>query len=252
MIYATGDTHGRMDWGKIHPENWPLGQTLTRDDYLVICGDFGAVWSWGPQDHEELAWYEAQPWTTLWVDGNHENHDLIDSFEVSERFGGRVQVVPGYPHVVHLMRGEVYDLPVMDGQTVRCFVMGGAPSIDKMWRVEGVSWWARELPSREEYDHGQDGLQQVGWSVDYVFTHEVPSSAAVDILGQEFIDRHPSGRFNEVADYLQLIDDQLDKQRLRMWYAGHHHVDRMVIDEQHCVLYHQVVRLGEGPRTETE
>lgn len=250
MIYVTGDTHGRMDWGKIHPENWPVGQTLTRDDYLIICGDFGAVWSMGPKDHEELSWYENQPWTTLWVDGNHENHDIIDSFEVTERFGGHVQVVPGYPHVIHLMRGEVYDLPLDVDTTVRCFVMGGAPSIDRVWRTEGVSWWARELPSQEEYERGIKNLEACNWQVDYVFTHEIPLYAAVDILGLGFINKHKSGGFNQVAEHLQYVDDRLDKERLKMWYAGHHHVDRMVMDDQHCVLYHQVVPLGARPTSE--
>ncbi|MBP3885099.1 MAG: hypothetical protein J6D54_09210, partial [Olsenella sp.] len=139
MIYVTGDTHGSHDVGKLHPRQWPEGQGLGRDDYLVILGDFGAIWDWGTDDHALLAWYEAQAWTTLFVDGNHENFDLIDAFDVSEMFGGRVQVVPGYPHVIRLMRGEVYDLPVArgdaargdaaPGETVRCFVMGGAPSI---------------------------------------------------------------------------------------------------------------------------
>lgn len=247
MIYVTGDTHGSMDWGKLRPESWPVGQTLTRDDYLVICGDFGAVWSMGPEDHAELAWYEAQPWTTLWVDGNHENHDLIDSFPVTERFGGRVQVVPGYPHVIHLMRGEVYDLPVSLRETVRCFVMGGAPSIDRVWRVEGVSWWARELPSQEEYDRALVNLDACGRQVDYVFSHEVPFHAAVELLGPGFLRKHQSGGFNQVAEHLQYVDDILDKDRLKMWYAGHHHQDRMLLDDKHCVLYRQVVALGERP-----
>jgi hypothetical protein len=141
MIYVTGDTHGRHDVGKLHARQWPEGQGLSREDYLVILGDFGAIWDWGTDDRALLAWYEAQPWTTLFVDGNHENFDLIDAFEVSEMFGGRVQVVPGYPHVVHLMRGEVYELPVARGgeargETARCFVMGGAPSIDVAYRVD--------------------------------------------------------------------------------------------------------------------
>ena len=30
--------------------------------------------------------------------------------------------------------------------------MGGAYSIDKLVRIEGVSWWPDELPSNEEYN----------------------------------------------------------------------------------------------------
>lgn len=250
MIYVTGDTHGRSDWGKLHPQSWPLGQTLTRDDLVIICGDFGAVWSMGPRDHEEFAWHESQPWTTLWVDGNHENHDIIDTFEVSERFGGRVQEVPGYPHVIHLMRGEVYDLPVSAEESARFFVMGGAPSWDRIWRTEGTSWWAREMPSRAEYYHATASLDRADWSVDYVLSHEVPYSAMAEALGGAYLTTHKSPPHNELSDFLQHVDEKLDKDRLRMWYAGHYHVDRMAMDDRHCVVFQQVLPLGGRPGCE--
>lgn len=247
MIYVTGDTHGKLDIAKIQPEMWPEGQTLSRNDYLVICGDVGAVWGSPERDDALLSWYEAQPWTTLWVDGNHENHDRIDSFEVSERFGGRVQVVPGYPHFIHLMRGEVYDLPSAPGETVKVFVMGGAPSRDRAWRTEGVNWWEREMPDDEEYDNAENNLGRCNWSVDYVFTHEVPENAMMDALDEEYSIEHYESFKNKLAGFLQYVDDQLDKDQLEMWYAGHYHRDCLVMDDQHCILYDEVVTLGSGP-----
>lgn len=255
MIYVTGDTHGDIDRRKIGARNWPDGQRLTRDDFLVICGDFGALWSGGPRDEELLSWYESQPWTTLFVDGNHENFDLIEALPVSTGFGGNIQVVPGFPHVIHLMRGEVYDLPVSASKTVRAFVMGGAPSIDAEWRTPGISWWPSEMPDYEEYDNAEINLGRVGWSVDYVFTHEVPAEGVADALawvdGADLgIDDGYGGTEpspNELSDFLQYVDDHLDKDRLTMWYAGHYHVDCEVMDDQHCVLYEQVVELGSAP-----
>lgn len=198
-------------------------------------------------DREVLAWYEDQPWTTLFVDGNHENHDVIDTLPVTERWSGKVQVVPGFPHVVHLMRGEVYDLPLGGGTTTRCFVMGGAESTDRWCRTEGVNWWAREMPSDEEYENAVSNLERVGWSVDYVLTHEVPYGAMADALCWRYwIQRRDPPR-NELSGFLQYVDDRLDKRRLGMWYAGHHHVDRMVMDNRHCVLYQQVMPLGDAP-----
>jgi hypothetical protein len=44
MIYVTGDTHGRKDIDKLYASCFPEGQTLTREDYVIICGDFGALW----------------------------------------------------------------------------------------------------------------------------------------------------------------------------------------------------------------
>lgn len=245
MIYVTGDTHRDIDKAKLEPSQWPQGQLLTRDDYLIICGDFGAIWNReGEGDNALLSWYEQQPWTTLFVDGNHENHDRIDTFPVTERFGGKVQVVPGYHHVVHLMRGEVYELPVSQSQTVRAFVMGGATSTDKMWRTEGLSWWAREMPSQEEYDNATANLKRVNWQVDYVFTHDVPYNALVDALDWSYAIQHCDPKGNELTGFLQWVDDELDKDYLKMWYAGHYHVDKPVMDDKHCILYQKVVPLG--------
>lgn len=247
MIYVTGDTHGTRDCRKLRKDSWPDGQRLTRDDYLIICGDFGGLWDGDTRDRELLSWYESQPWTTLWVDGNHENHNLIDSMSTTTRFGGRVHVEPAYPHVIHLMRGEVYDLPATPSETVRAFVMGGAPSIDLAWRTEGVNWWAREMPDDEEYYTATENLRACDWAVDYVFTHEVPEDALDDALEWSEAAWEDEPEENELMEFLQDVDNHLDKDRLRMWYAGHYHVDCTVMDEQHCVLYEQIVPLGEGP-----
>ncbi|MEE0718854.1 MAG: hypothetical protein U0M39_09200 [Oscillospiraceae bacterium] len=42
MIYATGDTHGNFQ--RLEPEHFPEQAQMTRDDYMIICGDFGGVW----------------------------------------------------------------------------------------------------------------------------------------------------------------------------------------------------------------
>ena len=43
MIYITGDKHGDYQLGDLKPSAWPAGQTLSKDDYLIITGDFGGV-----------------------------------------------------------------------------------------------------------------------------------------------------------------------------------------------------------------
>lgn len=247
MIYVTGDIHGHIDIHKLSSRLWPEGRTLTRDDYLVICGDFGNVWDGGNQDRYWLSWLEDKPWTTLWVDGNHENHDLIDGFAVEELFGGRVQRVPGSPHVIHLMRGEVYDLPVGDGSLARCLVMGGATSTDRDWRTPGLSWWEREVPSNEEYDRATASLERVGFSVDYVFTHTCSSGIKPYALRWNYNIMRHDPETDQLEGFLQWVDERLDKERLKVWYFGHYHADMVCRDEHHALLYQQIVRLGDLP-----
>lgn len=42
-IYVTGDIHAEPD--RFNTENFPEQKELTRDDYMIICGDFGLVWA---------------------------------------------------------------------------------------------------------------------------------------------------------------------------------------------------------------
>jgi hypothetical protein len=45
-VYVTGDVHGRAEYGasRFAFKSWPLGRTLTRDDVVIVAGDFGFVW----------------------------------------------------------------------------------------------------------------------------------------------------------------------------------------------------------------
>ena len=241
--YVTGDIHGSIDIGKLIPYRWPEGQKLRRCDYLLICGDFGLVWSENPpvEDRYFLGWLNSQPWTTLFIDGNHENHDLLDSFEVTQWHGGKVHVVPEYPNLIHLMRGQVFDM----GYDGLWFTMGGGWTRDSSWRIPGDGWWPRELPSDEEYAEARANLDAVDWSVDYVITHECPRSrrpyAMYDWYREEF---DPA---DELSVFLDEVDQRIDHQRLKRWYSGHYHSDRTLGDDQHVLLYRQIIPLGTLP-----
>jgi len=52
MIYITGDTHGEFKY-RFNTENFPEQREMTKDDYVIICGDFGGVWDVGWE--QELA-----------------------------------------------------------------------------------------------------------------------------------------------------------------------------------------------------
>lgn len=141
MIYFTGDIHGNIDIHKLKNKNF----TATKDDYLIILGDFGCVWDGSKQDDYWLNWLEDKPYTVLFVPGNHENYDLLRSYPTEEWHGGIIRRIR--PSVIMLERGYVFEI---EGNTFFC--MGGAVSIDKSYRKEGVSWWADEMPSTDEFN----------------------------------------------------------------------------------------------------
>jgi hypothetical protein len=56
MIYITGDTHIPIDIHKLKNQFFnPPGATKS-NTYLIICGDFGAVWNYKGEDKEEKYW----------------------------------------------------------------------------------------------------------------------------------------------------------------------------------------------------
>ena len=57
MIFITGDTHRLMDVQKIDIDNFPEQKLLTRNDYLIICGDFGGVWNKDKESKTETISY---------------------------------------------------------------------------------------------------------------------------------------------------------------------------------------------------
>lgn len=232
-VFLTGDTHGELDMGKVDQFAVGEGASLTRDDYLIILGDFGLLWSDPPSENEaaRLDWLEQCPWTTLVVDGNHENFDLLDALPEETWAGGRIQRIR--PHVLHLMRGETYRF---GGHSF--FVVGGAHSIDKQWRTPHRSWWPQEVPDDDERRYIAARAAEVG-EVDYVLSHCPPTGQY-----QRYRARY-AGFWGPSDEYTDWLEEHVEGVfAYKRWYFGHLHMD-LPDDKPHTVLYNQVVPLDD-------
>lgn len=72
MIFITGDCH--RDFRRFNTTNFPEQKEMTKEDCVIICGDFGSVWNKEKESKEEkhlLDWLESKSFTTLFIDGNH-------------------------------------------------------------------------------------------------------------------------------------------------------------------------------------
>lgn len=222
MIYVTGDVHGSLDIGKLSTQRFPQLKSLTKSDYVIVCGDFGLVWDNRKSDLYWREWLSEKPFTTLWVDGNHENFDLLYQFPVSEKFGGKVREIA--PDVFHLERGQVLTI-----DDKKFFVMGGAESHDKAYRKEHVSWWKEEMPTIEEMRRGVDALNACNWSVDYVISHCAPRSVQMTI--NHLFDSDP------LVSFLEIVRMDLN---FKKWFFGHYHIDKRIGD-QFYAIYNSIV-----------
>ncbi|MCC8044064.1 MAG: metallophosphoesterase [Clostridiales bacterium] len=252
MIYLTGDTHA--DWmSRLSSDIFPEGKEMTKDDYVIILGNFG-IWQNDSSEQYRLDWLEGKPFTTLFLDGNHENFDRLysEEFPTVPFAGGMAQRIR--PSVYHLLRGEAYTLA-----DKIFYVFGGASSHDirdgilqkgdpriqiwkrdnawgrrpyKLFRVEHESWWKQELPSESEIAHGRKTLDGLGWKVDYVLTHCAPLEI------QKMMD--PGWAQTDVL--IDFLSEVYEKADFRHWFFGHYHMEKNVTEKMH-VMYKQIFRL---------
>ncbi len=231
-IFVTGDIHASYDIAKLSESRFDT-TGLTKDDYVIICGDFGLVWTNSASEQYWMRWLEARPFTTLFVDGNHEGFSLLNSLPETTWHGGNVHQVS--TTVFHLQRGQMYDI---DG--FRIFTMGGAASseYDRKHRVLGKTWFTEEVPCEQEREAALETLDNADWKCDFVITHCAPTSAAQGIA--EHTDRLEIHPMDEYTDWLQTIQDKLTYTH---WFCGHYHIDAQIQDKA-TALYNRIALLS--------
>lgn len=104
MIYITGDCHSNFE--RFNPRNFSEQKEMTKDDYVIICGDFGGVWNKDGESKMEtsaLDWLDGKAFTTLFVDGNHENFDRLYAYPVEKRFGRQPDLKNGFLDIIMII-----------------------------------------------------------------------------------------------------------------------------------------------------
>lgn len=233
MVYVTGDTHGNQhEWQSIDA-------LLQPGDTIIITGDFGYLWCGSRREKQFFDQLAKKPYTVLFIDGNHENFDLLHALPIENWHGGRVHFLR--PNLIHLMRGEVYEI---EGK--RVFVFGGGYSLDKARRKPGVSWWPEELPSQEEICNAEEklrALREQGRPLDFIITHIAPSDA-LDYLSCVNRDIR-NVLFPEEMELVSALNRLSLNWNWKMWYFGHLHVDVELMGK-YIALLHAVRELETG------
>ena len=212
MLYITGDTHGET--GRFLYKKSAIEKNLTENDKLIICGDFGYIWKNSDEEKKFLDYLAKKKYQILWVDGNHENFDLIEEYPVEEWCGGKVHIIRrdkvGTPKIIHLMRGQIFEI---EGK--RIFTFGGGYSIDRYMRTPGRSWWPQEMPNDDEMKEAVQNLKAYENKVDYIITHTAPEDTM-----NIFHKYHPDeSRLNNFLEWVR------ENTEYKHWFFGHMHQD---------------------------
>ena len=246
MIHVTGDTHGTFT-RLTQPQN-----NIKKGDTIIICGDFGGVWSGSVSEQGKLNELANLPYTILFCSGNHENYDLLEYYDTEEWNGGLVRKIR--ENVMLLLRGQVYTI---EGN--KFFVFGGAKSHDIQdgildpeeenfrikyeelierdanFRIKHISWWEEEMPSLEELITGIENLCKNNWEVDNVITHCCDEETTKELCKKTHREYEPDILIN----YFSIIKKKL---KYKKWYCGHHHMEKNI--EKTRVLYREIIELG--------
>lgn len=237
-VLVCGDTHGVDDIGKIK-ELQNSENKLDYSDYIIICGDACILWK-EETVKSNIAIYESFGTNILFVDGNHENYDLLNSYNVEKWNGGLVHKISN--HIIHLMRGQVFDIC---GKII--FTMGGADSRYKENRVEHKGWWRQERIDLSESPASNyiENLAKYNNSVDYVITHTLPTSVIADYKDYLLNSNIELTPFYLDKTIIKPSNDALEKVlkiiKFKHWYSGHRHTD--VTFGKFSILYNNIIEL---------
>jgi hypothetical protein len=130
------------------------------------------------------------------------------------------------------------------------FWLAGAFSIDRDYRIEGISWWKDEELSYNELNKAIDLYSLM--KPRFVLSHEAPSKAGQVLLhglmGDYFAAKADCG----MSRTAQALQQMLDLHQPEEWVFGHYHIDKQIhVPNYSCkfTCVGGIMQDGEQPHT---
>jgi hypothetical protein len=170
-----GDWHGQTGWSRKCLTE--LAEHGVQTIYHV--GDFG-LWPGNSgkwfldQLHKTAHTHDQTLYVTL---GNHDDYDRVQFFRTDD-LGW--QYLKNYPRFRFAPRGHTWTHGGPDNPAgARMASLGGAGSIDKNLRTEGIDWWAAEEIIPADVTALTTNTADRSWDrVDVLITHDAPTGLA--------------------------------------------------------------------------
>lgn len=224
MVYITGDIHGDLDPVYTLFENFQP----TAEDVIIILGDVALNYTGRLRDRIIKENMSALKSIFFCIHGNHENRPQnIESYKEKEWHGGRVLYEEDFPNILFPVDGDIFEI---DGK--KCLVIGGAYSVDKLYRIRnGWNWWHDEQPTPAIKAYVEKQIES--HKVDVIFSHTcpfkyIPKECFLSGIDQSKVD-------NSTEQWLDIIEESVDYEA---WYIGHWHIDKKI--ENIHFLFHGI------------
>lgn len=221
LIYFTGDLHGDPERVSRSALNM-----LSAGDTLIVCGDFGFIWDNNKNEQKILANLSKRNYNICFIDGTHENFDILNSLPIASWNGGKAHKISN--NIYHLMRGQVFTI---EGK--RIFTMGGGENPEMDLQEEEDISSHKEIPTSQEMLSGVANLESCEYEVDYIVTHEPPAKTRDFLL----LSANKTLRVTALGAYLDELAQQADHKR---WFFGSMHIDRFISGTQ-VALFRNIV-----------
>lgn len=190
-ITFIGDVHGKTDQYQKKLRQKFQGQSTFQ------LGDMGVGFSSTPGLHKDI----MTSGDHRWIRGNHD--DPAKCRALADRgYAGEY----GY-----------YD-------KFKMFFLGGAYSIDYMYRIPGRSWWSDEELSYPELASAVDFY--IRMKPEIVATHEAPTAAATHMLTQVLGGFRSEKLVCGTSRTSVALQQMLDAHQPKEWIFGHYHASK--------------------------
>lgn len=201
-----GDTHGNYEAIQ-YAVDVCNSQSIT---CIFQLGDFGY---WPRFNTGEIfleatqALLKVNGITMYFIDGNHEDHTALRAVSVNDNGVAEIG-----SNLFYLTRGSVHEF----GKS-KVAAFGGAYSIDRAWRTEGINWFETETCVPEELDRFN------GKTADVLLSHDAPSS--VDLQLQWALQgRGIYRQYKDAELQRQYIEQAVNTLGVKQVFHGHHHM----------------------------
>ncbi len=199
MVWITGDMHGDIE--RFKDKNI---KKLKKGDYLIVLGDFGFVWDNSEEEIKARKKISKRKFTTLFIEGINENFELLSSFPEEDFSGGRARRITD--KILFLKSGEVFSL---ENKKFFCFGGGDYTEFEDKGRFE---------PDENSFKRASESLGANNFEVDYVLTHDAPSSIK-QFLGMNDFSLGHIGQF---------LDGIMKNLSYKKWFFAKYHNDKSI------------------------